>query len=153
LFTIFCDLPETKNIIISDDRDSTDEAKVLLYLIVIVDDCVDNPQQTEDDITRRRDIVFCLLRVVNAIIYDDYEVQENLCFVGGIPITFKPPALTNIWSVRVEVWYICCTKAAASSRISRPILEILDTTRRRDIVFCLLRVVNAIIYDDYEVQD
>jgi hypothetical protein len=38
------------------------------------------------DTTRRRDIVFCLLRVVNAIIYDDDEVQENLCFVGGIPI-------------------------------------------------------------------
>ncbi|KAJ5373418.1 Armadillo-like helical [Penicillium concentricum] len=66
LFTIFCDLPETKNIIIS--------AHGMLPILEIL------------DTTRRRDIVFCLLRVVNAIIYDDYEVQENLCFVGGIPI-------------------------------------------------------------------
>ncbi|CAG7927207.1 unnamed protein product [Penicillium olsonii] len=66
LFNIFCDLPETKNIIIS--------AHGILPILEIL------------DTTRRRDIVFCLLRVVNAIIYDDYEVQENLCFVGGIPI-------------------------------------------------------------------
>lgn len=66
LFTIFYDLPETKNIIIS--------AHGMLPILEIL------------DTTRRRDIVFCLLRVVNAIIYDDYEVQENLCFVGGIPI-------------------------------------------------------------------
>ncbi|KXG52494.1 Armadillo-like helical [Penicillium griseofulvum] len=66
LFTIFCDLPETKNIIIS--------AHGMLPILEIL------------DTTRRRDIVLCLLRVVNAIIYDDYEIQENLCFVGGIPI-------------------------------------------------------------------
>ncbi|KAJ6012769.1 hypothetical protein N7499_012627 [Penicillium canescens] len=66
LFNIFCDLPETKNIIIS--------AHGMLPILEIL------------DTTRRRDIVFCLLRVVNAIIYDDYEIQENLCFVGGIPI-------------------------------------------------------------------
>ncbi|GLI76950.1 protein kinase of the mitotic exit network [Penicillium ochrochloron] len=66
LLTIFCDLPETKNIIIS--------AHGMLPILEIL------------DTSRRRDIVFCLLRVVNAIIYNDYEIQENLCFVGGIPI-------------------------------------------------------------------
>jgi serine/threonine protein kinase len=66
LLTIFCDLPETKNIIIS--------AHGMLPILEIL------------DTSRRRDIVFCLLRVVNAIIYEDYEIQENLCFVGGIPI-------------------------------------------------------------------
>ncbi|KAJ5191072.1 Cytokinesis protein sepH [Penicillium cinerascens] len=66
LLIIFCDLPETKNIIIS--------AHGMLPILEIL------------DTSRRRDIVFCLLRVVNAIIYEDYEVQENLCFVGGIPI-------------------------------------------------------------------
>ncbi|CAL5873903.1 uncharacterized protein PFLUO_LOCUS8186 [Penicillium psychrofluorescens] len=66
LLTVFCDLPETKNIIIS--------AHGMLPILEILDTC------------RRRDIVFCLLRVVNAIIYNDYEIQENLCFVGGIPI-------------------------------------------------------------------
>lgn len=66
LLTIFCDLPETKNIIMS--------AHGLLPILEILDIC------------RRRDIISCLLRIVNAIIYNDYEIQENLCFVGGIPI-------------------------------------------------------------------
>jgi len=66
LLTVFCDLPETKNIIIS--------AHGMLPILEIL------------DTSRRRDIVFCLLRVVNGIIYEDYEIQENLCFVGGIPI-------------------------------------------------------------------
>jgi hypothetical protein len=66
LLTVFYDLPETKNIIIS--------AHGMLPILEILDIC------------RRRDIILCLLRIVNAIIYDDYEIQENLCFVGGIPI-------------------------------------------------------------------
>lgn len=66
LLTIFCDLPETKRIIIS--------AHGLLPILEILDIC------------RRRDITSSLLRIVNAIIYNDYEIQENLCFVGGIPI-------------------------------------------------------------------
>ncbi|KKK13913.1 hypothetical protein P175DRAFT_0467267 [Aspergillus ochraceoroseus IBT 24754] len=66
LLAIFYDFPETKNIIIS--------AHGMLPILEILDLC------------RRRDTTLCLLRIVNAIIYDDYEVQENLCFVGGIPI-------------------------------------------------------------------
>lgn len=66
LLTVFCDLPETKNIIIS--------AHGMLPILEILDMC------------RRRDIILCLLRIVNAIIFNDYEIQENLCFVGGIPI-------------------------------------------------------------------
>ncbi|EAW10133.1 serine/threonine-protein kinase [Aspergillus clavatus NRRL 1] len=66
LLAIFCDLPETKNIIMS--------AHGMLPILEILDTC------------RRRDVVLCLLKIVNAIIYEDYEIQENLCFVGGIPI-------------------------------------------------------------------
>lgn len=66
LFGIFWDFPETKNIIIS--------AHGMLPILEILDIC------------RRRDTTFNLLRIVNAIIYNDYEIQENLCFVGGIPI-------------------------------------------------------------------
>lgn len=66
LLTVFCDLPETKNIIMS--------AHGLLPILEILDTC------------RRRDVIACLLRIVNAIIFNDYEIQENLCFVGGIPI-------------------------------------------------------------------
>ena len=66
LLTVFYDLPETKEIIIS--------AHGMLPILEIL------------DTSRRRDIIICLLRVVNEIIFNDYEVQENLCFVGGIPI-------------------------------------------------------------------
>jgi hypothetical protein len=66
LLADFFDLPDTKNIIIG--------AHGMLPILEILDTC------------RRRDVIFYLLRIVNAIIYNDYEVQENLCFVGGIPI-------------------------------------------------------------------
>ncbi|KAL1968784.1 hypothetical protein VTN77DRAFT_1145 [Rasamsonia byssochlamydoides] len=66
LVAIFCDLPETKSIIIS--------AHGMLPILEILETC------------RRRDVIFNLLKIVNAIIYNDYEIQENLCFVGGIPI-------------------------------------------------------------------
>lgn len=37
----------------------------------------------------RPHIIFRLLRIVNCILVDNIEVQENLCFVGGIPIITK----------------------------------------------------------------
>lgn len=57
LLTVFCDLPETKNIIIS--------AHGMLPILEILDIC------------RRRDIILCLLRIVNAIIFNDYEIQDR----------------------------------------------------------------------------
>ena len=38
------------------------------------------------EVARRRDITHALLRIVNCIVADEVEIQENLCFVGGIPI-------------------------------------------------------------------
>ncbi|EED23675.1 serine-threonine kinase SepH [Talaromyces stipitatus ATCC 10500] len=66
LLVTFCDLPETKAIIIG--------AHGMLPMLEILEGC------------RRRDIIFNLLKIINLIIFNDYEVQENLCFVGGIPI-------------------------------------------------------------------
>jgi hypothetical protein len=66
LLSVFCDLPETKTIIIS--------AHGMLPMLEILETC------------RRRDIILNLLKIINSIIYNDYEIQENLCFVGGIPI-------------------------------------------------------------------
>lgn len=56
---------ETKSVIIS--------AHVLLPILEILEDCM------------RLDVVLNLLKIVNAITFKDEEVQENLCFVGGIP--------------------------------------------------------------------
>ncbi|KAL3481578.1 hypothetical protein BJX99DRAFT_218537 [Aspergillus californicus] len=82
LLTVFCDFPETKNIIIS--------AHGMLPILEILDFC------------RRRDITLCLLRIVNGIIYDDYEIQENLCFVGGIPIINEFAAKKYSKEIRLE---------------------------------------------------
>jgi len=56
---------ETKSVIIS--------AHGILPILEILEDCM------------RLDVVLNLLKIVNAIIFNDEEVQENLCFVGGIP--------------------------------------------------------------------
>ncbi|KAL8737387.1 MAG: hypothetical protein Q9181_001724 [Wetmoreana brouardii] len=66
LLEVLCDLPETKDVIIS--------AHGMLPILEILETC------------RHRDIIFNLLRIVNAIVFGDVEIQENLCFVGGIPI-------------------------------------------------------------------
>ncbi|KAI4259390.1 MAG: hypothetical protein LQ352_000799 [Teloschistes flavicans] len=66
LLEVLCDLPETKDVIIS--------AHGMLPILEILEMC------------RHRDIILNLLRIVNAIIFGNVEIQENLCFVGGIPI-------------------------------------------------------------------
>lgn len=65
LINIFGLFPGTKSVIIS--------AHGMLPILEILEDC------------SRLDIVLNLLKIVNAIIFNDTEVQENLCFVGGIP--------------------------------------------------------------------
>ncbi|KMU72375.1 serine/threonine-protein kinase 3 [Coccidioides immitis RMSCC 3703] len=82
LVTVFSDLPETKNVILG--------AHGMLPMLEILDTC------------RRRDVVSNLLKIVNAIIYNDYEVQENLCFVGGIPIINKFASKKYPREIRLE---------------------------------------------------
>ncbi|KAA8906102.1 hypothetical protein FN846DRAFT_1021580 [Sphaerosporella brunnea] len=48
------------------------------------------------------DIILKLLKIVNALIFEDYEVQENLCFVGGIPIITKFAAKKYSSPIRLE---------------------------------------------------
>ena len=66
LLDILADLPETKSVIIS--------AHGMLPILELLETC------------RHRDIIVNLLRIVNTIVSGDTETQENLCFVGGIPI-------------------------------------------------------------------
>lgn len=65
LMNFFDLFSETKSVIVS--------AHGMLPILEILEDCM------------RLDIVLNLLKIVNAIIFNDEEVQENLCFVGGIP--------------------------------------------------------------------
>ncbi|KAK5958792.1 Protein kinase of the Mitotic Exit Network [Knufia fluminis] len=67
LINCFEHFSETKSVIVS--------AHGLLPMLEILEDCT----------SLRFDIVLNLLRIINTIIYGDEDVQENLCFVGGIP--------------------------------------------------------------------
>ncbi|PGH22925.1 STE/STE11/CDC15 protein kinase [Polytolypa hystricis UAMH7299] len=82
LLILYADLPETKNVIIS--------AHGMLPILEILDTC------------RRRDVISNLLKIVNAIIYKDYEIQENLCFIGGIPIINKFASKKYPREIRLE---------------------------------------------------
>jgi hypothetical protein len=50
----------------------------------------------------KREVILKLLKIVNAIIFDDVEVQENLCFVGGIPIITKFATKKYPSNIRLE---------------------------------------------------
>ncbi|KAL9596418.1 MAG: hypothetical protein Q9219_005802 [cf. Caloplaca sp. 3 TL-2023] len=82
LLDVLCDLPDTKNVIIS--------AHGMLPILEILETC------------RHRDIIFNLLRIVNAIIFGDVEIQENLCFVGGIPIITQFASKRYSSEIRLE---------------------------------------------------
>lgn len=69
LMQVLVESPEMKTVIIS--------AHGMLPILEILETC------------ERRDIILRLLKIVNMIIFDNQEIQENLCFVGGIPIITK----------------------------------------------------------------
>lgn len=71
LVSTFQGFPETKSILIG--------AHGMLPILEILETC---PAQW-------REVILNLLRIVNLIILNDWETQENLCFVGGIPIINK----------------------------------------------------------------
>ncbi|KAF8458870.1 hypothetical protein BGX38DRAFT_1264595 [Terfezia claveryi] len=51
---------------------------------------------------KKREVILKLLRIVNAITCEDVEVQENICFVGGIPIITKFASKKYQYSIRLE---------------------------------------------------
>ncbi|KAI1370501.1 cell division control protein [Hypoxylon crocopeplum] len=76
---------EVKNMIIS--------AHGLLPILEILEPCT---------VKSRQQMILQLLQVVNMIILDDVEIQENLCFVGGIPIITKFAARQYSNEIRLE---------------------------------------------------
>ena len=82
LLEVLIDSPETKSVIISSHG--------MLPILEILESC------------RRRDIIFNLLKTVNLVIFNDVEIQENLCFVGGIPIITKFASKKYSSEIRLE---------------------------------------------------
>ena len=82
LLDVLSDLQETKSVIIS--------AHGMLPILEILETC------------RHRDVIYHLLKIVNTIIFNDVDVQENLCFVGGIPIITKYASKKYSSEIRLE---------------------------------------------------
>ncbi|CAI4215348.1 unnamed protein product, partial [Parascedosporium putredinis] len=85
LLALLWENPEAKSLIIT--------AHGLLPILEILEPCT---------VKSRQHMILQLLKVVNAIILDDVEIQENLCFVGGIPIITKFAARQYSNEIRLE---------------------------------------------------
>lgn len=85
LLALLWENAEAKNLIIS--------AHGLLPILEILEPCTVKSKQY---------MILQLLKVVNAIILDDVEIQENLCFVGGMPIITKFAARQYSDEIRLE---------------------------------------------------
>ncbi|EPE05649.1 cell division control protein [Ophiostoma piceae UAMH 11346] len=85
LLALLWENTEIKDLIIS--------AHGLLPILEILEPCT---------VKSRQQMILQLLKIVNAIILDDVELQENLCFVGGIPIITKFAARQYSNEIRLE---------------------------------------------------
>ncbi|PQK13694.1 hypothetical protein BB8028_0004g06250 [Beauveria bassiana] len=85
LLALLWENAEAKNLVIS--------AHGLLPILEILEPCTVKSKQY---------MILQLLKVVNAIILDDVEIQENLCFVGGMPIITKFAARQYSDEIRLE---------------------------------------------------
>ncbi|KAK0719747.1 hypothetical protein B0H67DRAFT_599402 [Lasiosphaeris hirsuta] len=77
----------------NDVKDLIISAHGLLPILEILEPCT---------VKSRQHMILQLLKIVNAIILDDVELQENLCFVGGIPIITKFAARQYSNEIRLE---------------------------------------------------
>ena len=119
LLEVIYDSPETRSVCVS--------AHGMLPILEILESC------------KRRDIVANLLRLVNLIITDDVEIQENLCFVGGIPIITKFASRRYSSDIRLE--------AAA---FVRQICETSTLTLQMFVSAGGLKVLVEFLEEDYE---
>ncbi|KAJ1326312.1 cell division control protein CDC15 [Microdochium nivale] len=85
LLALLWENAEVKELIIS--------AHGLLPILEVLEPC---------SVKSRQPMILQLLKVVNTIILDDVELQENLCFVGGIPIITKFAARQFSIEIRLE---------------------------------------------------
>ncbi|KAA8574504.1 hypothetical protein EYC84_005958 [Monilinia fructicola] len=85
LLDILYESEDAKGLIIS--------AHGMLPILEILEPC---------NLKSRQSMILRLLKVVNAIISNDVEIQENLCFVGGIPIITKFSARQYSNEIRLE---------------------------------------------------
>ena len=125
LLEVLLDLPETKSVIIS--------AHGMLPILEILETC------------RHRDIIFNLLKIVNIMISNNDDVQENLCFVGGIPIITRFASKKYSSEIRQE-----------AAEFVRQISQISPTTPNLTLQMFVsaggLKVLVEFLEEDYEEE-
>lgn len=82
LMQVLYELPDIRSVVISSHG--------MLPILEILETC------------NRPHIILRLLKIVNLIIMDDVEIQENLCFVGGIPIITRFAGKKYSSDIRLE---------------------------------------------------
>jgi hypothetical protein len=115
---------EVKDLIIS--------AHGLLPILEILEPCTYKNHQP---------LILPLLKIVNTIILDDVELQENLCFVGGIPIITKFAARQFSNEIRLE--------AAA---FVRQMYQTSTTTLQMFVSAGGLTVLSEFLDEDYDLS-
>ena len=121
LLEVLIDLPETKSVIIS--------AHGMLPILEILETC------------RDREAISLLLQIVNTTIRNDVEIQENLCFVGGIPIITKFASKKYASDIRAE--------AAA---FVRQMFQTSTLTLQMFVSAGGLKVLVEFLEEDYEAE-
>lgn len=82
LLQVLSDSPDMKTVVISSHG--------LLPILEVLENC------------QYRDISLRLLKIINIIILDSVEIQENFCFVGGIPVVTKFAHKKHPRDIRLE---------------------------------------------------
>lgn len=121
LMDIISETPETKDNVVG--------AHGMLPILEVLETC------------QKREVVLKLLKIVNAIIFDDVEIQENLCFVGGIPIITKFASKIYPSTIRLE--------AAA---FVRQMYQTSTLTLQMFVSCGGLNVLVEFLEEDYEAQ-
>ncbi|KAL7268257.1 Protein kinase of the Mitotic Exit Network [Rhizina undulata] len=112
-----------------DSKDNIIGAHGMLPILEVLETC------------KKREVIVKLLKIVNAIIFDDVEIQENLCFVGGIPIITKFASKIYPASIRLE--------AAA---FVRQMYQTSTLTLQMFVSCGGLNVLVEFLEEDYEAQ-
>ncbi|KAG4303187.1 hypothetical protein PCK1_000525 [Pneumocystis canis] len=93
------------------------------------------------DVCQRRDLIFKLLKIVNFVVEGNVETQENLCFIGGIPVITKFASKKYPYDIRLEAAFFVKMLCQSSALVLQMFLSCRG-----------LNVLVEFLEEDYEVQ-
>ncbi|CCJ30742.1 unnamed protein product [Pneumocystis jirovecii] len=93
------------------------------------------------DVCQRRDLIFQLLKIVNIVVEGNVEAQENLCFIGGIPVITKFASKKYPYDIRIEAAFFVRMLCQSSAVVLQMFLSCRG-----------LNVLVEFLEEDYEIQ-